>query len=417
MISENPSWDSGRQATQYPSLKSNHTTEVLVIGGGMCGILTTRLLAQSGKQVTLIDKDRLGNGATGATTAHITQVIDTAIPDLITSFGNQSAKAIWESGQQAINLYEQIIRQQHISCEFTRCTGYRYTQNQQQLSELISESQALQNWHVPTTLVTNVNTDLGFSTFGYLKYPHQAMFHPFKFIDSLAHKLVKQGTQIFENTQAIDISSDRPFKITTNHGTITSTDVIIATHIPFNNPPQLFAKKAKYVSYALEVHIPSDIIPSGLYWDLNLPYYYFRVDPQSKYDRVIIGGQDHRHELPLIKAKAFNKIKNYLKNIVPSKTKYDLKNQWYGPIIESSDGLPFIGQLPNQQYLATAFSGNGMTYSAIAAIIFHDLITGKKNPWSSLYNPTRPLSFSALYKKIPYYSNIFLHGYLKTLFS
>uniref|UniRef100_A0ACD5H3C9 FAD-dependent oxidoreductase n=1 Tax=Desertifilum tharense IPPAS B-1220 TaxID=1781255 RepID=A0ACD5H3C9_9CYAN len=52
--------------------------------------------------------------------------------------------------------------------------------------------------------------------------------------------------------------------------------------------------------------------------------------------------------------------------------------QLYEPI----DGLPFIGQSPinSQLYLATGFSGNGMTFGTLAAMLIADQILVPQEP-------------------------------------
>src|SRR5262249_32799491 len=64
---------------------------------------------------------------------------------------------------------------------------------------------------------------------------------------------------------------------------------------------------------------------------------------------------------------------------------------WSGQIIESVDGLPYIGQnsLSEHVWVATGYSGNGMTYGTLAAMILSDQILAKENPYSELYAATR----------------------------
>ena len=64
--------------------------------------------------------------------------------------------------------------------------------------------------------------------------------------------------------------------------------------------------------------------------------------------------------------------------------------------MEPIDSLAFIGLNPQQEketndniYIATGDSGNGMTHGTIAGILLSDLILGKQNEWSWLYNPSR----------------------------
>jgi Rieske Fe-S protein len=66
--------------------------------------------------------------------------------------------------------------------------------------------------------------------------------------------------------------------------------------------------------------------------------------------------------------------------------------------MEPLDSLAFIGLNPmdnnesankNNIYIATGDSGYGITHGTIAGILLSDLIAGKQNKWSDLYNPSR----------------------------
>jgi len=54
--------------------------------------------------------------------------------------------------------------------------------------------------------------------------------------------------------------------------------------------------------------------------------------------------------------------------------------------------MGYIGRNPGSDrhiYIATGDSGNGMTHGTIAGILLTDLVLGLKNPWQSLYDPSR----------------------------
>jgi Rieske Fe-S protein len=61
--------------------------------------------------------------------------------------------------------------------------------------------------------------------------------------------------------------------------------------------------------------------------------------------------------------------------------------------MEPHDSTAFIGRNPgdnrNNIYIATGDSGNGITHGTIAGILLTDLILGKNNPWTILYDPSR----------------------------
>jgi Rieske Fe-S protein len=66
--------------------------------------------------------------------------------------------------------------------------------------------------------------------------------------------------------------------------------------------------------------------------------------------------------------------------------------RWSGQVLETIDGLAFIGRNPidaRNVFVATGDSGMGMTHGTIAGILLTDLIVGRDNPWSALYDPGR----------------------------
>ena len=134
--------------------------------------------------------------------------------------------------------------------------------------------------------------------------------------------------------------------------------------------------------------------------DQSNPYHYFRIDKGEKKDRMILGGEDHRHELPVDPEKQYIALEKYLKTLLP-KGRYTITRKWNGPILEPSDGLAYIGRLYKKEnvYVAMAFSGHGMTYSMIAGKLLSDLILGKKNPYEELYNPLRIPTIKQLLQK------------------
>jgi Rieske Fe-S protein len=70
----------------------------------------------------------------------------------------------------------------------------------------------------------------------------------------------------------------------------------------------------------------------------------------------------------------------------------EVQYRWSGQVMESIDGLGFIGRNPMDKdnvFVATGDSGMGMTHGTIAGILLTDLILGRSNPWESLYDPAR----------------------------
>lgn len=187
--------------------------------------------------------------------------------------------------------------------------------------------------------------------------------------------------------------------------------VVVATHAPFNK--KLFFKKALYTSYVIEATLPNDAIPEAIYEDTDNPYHYFRIDRLKDKDRMILGGSDHRSDIPVDETKNFEALENYMQHTFAG-IPYHITRHWRGPIVEPVDGLAFIGPLDTKNiFYATGFSGNGMTYSTIAAQLITDLIGGRNNTWLELYDARRIPTVKQLAYKGYDYGEELIHGAVK----
>ncbi len=406
-------WQDVKNPPSFGPLQEDITSDVVIIGGGITGILCAYAFSKAGLKTVLLERDTISAGATAYTTAFITQVIDTDFSDLLKGYGEKVATGVWKAGGKAITDIEQIITQEHIDCDFMRCPDYLYASTPRELKGLEKEAKALRQASLPAQL--HVGKGLGFERAGYIEFPAQAKFHPLKFVYGVAKAAQGYGANIYENSEVLSVKKEfeNVVAFTLNHK-VTAKDVVIASYNPFNNPEKLRFKKAMYVSYIMEAHIPAGKLKEGIYEDTKNPYQYFRIDRMGEYDRMIIGGQDHRQDINVPEEKNYHALENYLATVVP-RNEYNIIRKWNGPILESVDGLPFIGSYAPHGYVATAFSGNGMTYAAIAANILCDLLTGRENEYAAIFDPKRKMSLKRFYIKGRDFSQELIFGALKNM--
>src|SRR4029078_8688405 len=72
--------------------------------------------------------------------------------------------------------------------------------------------------------------------------------------------------------------------------------------------------------------------------------------------------------------------------------------RWSGQVMETFDGLAFIGRNPGDKdnvFIATGDPGMGMTHGTIGGLLLSDLILGRENPWTELYDPSRKTAAAA----------------------
>lgn len=402
------------KSKNYPKLDQNIEIDVAIVGGGLAGAWCAYLLSASGKKVAVFEKDKVGGGETEYTTAFITQAIDTPLVELVEIFDLDRAEAVWRSGEKAIQLIENVVKAEQIDCEFERMPVHIYARSAEEFGKLAHEHVLAEKLGFKTSLHRSIQ--LGFVHEGVLELPGQAKYHPLKFLAGLFSAAERLGVQIFENTKIEEVVGNAPVKLVAEGGqVVTAKEVVIATYDPLGNPRTTRFKKGMYTSYVLELKIPAGRVPEGMYIDQHNPYHYTRVDAlDSESARMIVGGEDHRSEIKVPEEKNYKALKEYVSKTFNIKAR--ALRKWKGAILEPSDGLALIGETTPRQYVATAFSGNGMTYAALAGWIISDLIMGRLNPYKELYDPKRKLEVKAVLYKARDYTAEFFGGAVKNIF-
>lgn len=398
---------------EHPSLGSDMEADVAIVGGGLAGVWLSYLLSKGGKKVVLIDKDRLGRSETMYTTALITQVIDTDLSDLRSMFGDKRARLSWQAGAEALSMIEEAVDEEGVECDFLKISLRSYGRSEKELNKLRQEVKAARDLGFEAELTGPLH---GFKNLGAMEVPDQAKYHPINFLNSLVDAAEKQGAKFFEKTEAVDISGRTDIHVLTKSGhSIKAKDVIVTTYEPFNNPKETHWKKGMYTTYVYALELIGSDLDEMMCEDMSNPYHYFRVDKEDDKMTMIVGGVDHRAELKFEESKSFRALKDYIDETFPQ-LDYKITHKWSGKILEPSDGLPLIGEYSPHQYVATGFSGNGMTYSAISGKIITDLIMGRGSVYRDLYDPRRRLAAKPILFNFRDYAEEFFGGAVKNLF-
>ena len=411
-----PYWQTSVALPRFRTLERDLHVDVAVIGGGITGITAAYLLKKAGKDVALLERHRCLRGDTGHTTAHLTCVTDTRLSELVKSFGADHARATWDAGLAAIAQIDGIVRTEGIECGFAWVPGYLHAPQRPPDSDGEQEAEMLR-------AETNQIAELGFDARYLDRVPFmntpgieiggQARFNPTQYLAALLARVHGGGSHVFEDTSVDEIKADdsgRPLTLPAGNHTITSDYVIVATHNPiigragFLSASLLQTKLALYTSYVVAGRIPSGAIPDALFWDTSDPYNYLRLAGAK--DVVIYGGSDHKTGQAEDTRACFARLEADLERLVPAVT---ITHRWSGQVIETNDGLPFIGEMAPRQFAATGFSGNGMTFGTLSAMMATDAATGRSNPWRELFDIDRTKIRGGLWdyltenKDYPYY--------------
>ncbi|RKH62871.1 FAD-dependent oxidoreductase [Corallococcus llansteffanensis] len=377
-------WTVTTPPRDFPRLPGDLAVDVAIIGGGMAGLTTAWLLKRAGKKVAVLEMHRILSGQTGQTTAHLTELLDTPYTTLLQDFGDKGAHLAASSVRAAIEQIASLVESLSIRCGFTRVPGFRYAETERELRELLLEVSAARQVGLLASFTKDV--PLPFPVKGALRVEDQALFHPREYLLGLADRIPGDGCHVFENTKVVDLFDGTPCRVVTEHGTVTAQTVVEATTTPLNRVA-MHTKLYPYRTYAVAGPLTGPLEP-GQYYDSRDPYHYIRTQQVDGVPYAIVGGEDHKVGAEEDTASCFAALEDYTRKHLPVK---DITHRWSGQVIEPADGLPYIGRNVGSRhvYVATGFSGTGMTFGTLAGMLLSDLILGNENPYAALYDAGR----------------------------
>ena len=404
-------WIDDTPIRTFPKLQRNIGADVLVVGAGVTGITGAYLLKKAGLTVALIERERVASIDTGHTTAHLTYVTDVQLQELVRNFGKDHAQAAWDAGAHAINEIERIVGEEGIECEFARVPAYLHApvgaSSKKEASSLKKEADCAAKLGFDAAYLNSAP----YFNLPAVHFANQAKFHPRKYLRSLVAKISASGSHIFEKSAASEFDAKKR-RVKVNRNWISFDRLVMATNNPLVGLAStvgatlLQTKLSLYTSYVLGARVAQGTIPEALFWDTRDPYDYLRIDKRSGFDYVVFGGEDHKTGQKKATAKAYVRLLARLKEILPN-AKID--HRWSGQVICTPDGLPYIGENAERQFIATGYCGNGITFGTVAATMAHDWITGRKSPWTDLFAVDRKKIKGAAWnylrenKDYPYY--------------
>jgi glycine/D-amino acid oxidase-like deaminating enzyme/nitrite reductase/ring-hydroxylating ferredoxin subunit len=386
-----PYWVDSVPFPSFPAIDNDIDVDVVVVGAGITGLTAAYLLTSAGKSVAVLERARCASIDTGHTTAHLTMVTDARLSELNRDFGRSHAQATWDAGAAAIDLIESIVGEQGIDCGFERVDGYLHAPSGEsddaQPREFRDEAALATELGFDATFVD----DVPFAGGPGIRFADQARFHPRKYLAALASAITAKGGQIFENSAAEEFF-ENPIRVKAAGRRARCKDIVIATHNPIAGISGLTSatlfqtKLALYTSYVVAGRVARGSVPDALFWDTADPYRYLRLDPEVDHELVIFGGEDHKTGQAGDTKACYARLEQALQRKVPD---IAFTHRWSGQVIETPDGLPYIGQTTEHQYAATGFAGNGMTFGTLGAMMIADAIQGRKNPWTELFDAGR----------------------------
>lgn len=389
-LNTTPYWIDSVSLPEFPQLERDENANVVVIGGGITGVTAAYLLKRAGCRVILLERGRCATLDSGHTTAHLTHVLDTPLHALVDTFGGDNARAAWEASKAAIDQIATNISRERIDCEFRTVPGFLHApiSGEDGGSEFLKkDAEIADHFGFPARFVESVPL---MNRPG-VEFGNQALFHPRKYIGGLLRTIPGDGSAVFEHS-AVEEITERPLTVRSGRARVRCDYVVIATHTPLRGHSAMMAaillqtKLFLYTSYVVGAKIARGVVPDAMFWDTSDPYHYLRVDHHRDHDYVIFGGCDHKTGQETDTLSVYRELERVLKTLLPDTV---ADRHWSGQVVETPDGLPYIGETAENQFAATGFSGTGMTFGTLGGMMAADAYLERDNPWKELFSPAR----------------------------
>ncbi|MFU0823565.1 NAD(P)/FAD-dependent oxidoreductase [Clostridium sp.] len=343
---------------RYPALSKNEKCDVVVIGGGISGCLTTYFLSQHNLDTILIEKDFVANDTNYSNLGFLENRTDFSSHKLTELIGKESAYRAEKLCKRAVDILENILYNINYKHIFQR-NDFKYIFNS-------SSKGCLENYEV----IKNC-----------------AVVDPFKLCHVILKASLKKSARVYENTCAsgYDYYSNN-LRVNLKNSNYIECKNIIFTDI--------------WTSYKL-IKEWELLEKSKVYNIITEPLNNIQIDSLQKYiilqedddlytyikptiDKRLMISEFNGASSPDKESELLNKLKDILSCSKDLKSEYFFEKSY----AQSPDGLPYIGRHPkfNGCYFNLALGRNNICYSLIGAEIIKDLILYESSPDAEIFS-------------------------------
>jgi len=389
-------WNATAPASAYPALEGEIEADVAIIGGGIVGVTTARLLADRGLRTALVEGRRIGEGVTGKSTAKVTSQHNIAYTIIERKFGGDGARLYADANETGVRTICDLVARHGIDCSLERMHAFTYTRDEDEIDRIEAEAGLAIRLGLPALLTRD--TGLPFPVRAAMRWDDQAQFHPTRYVKGLAATLAADGGRVFEGSRVVDWDAHR---IATERGSVRARHVVMATHLPLGQTGLFYAQAHPHMHPVIMGRAERGRVPPGMYISVETPRHSMRGHrDEAGQDWMIFTGPSFKHGHVDAERESFQDLEDFAREHFGVAADYRWTNEDYTPI----DHVPFIGwssSLGDSCLVATGFNAWGISNGTAAAILIADLIEGRDNPWLKLFDATRvkPIAGAAEFVK------------------
>ena len=355
-----------------PPLATQEEADVAVVGGGFAGLHTARLLAQQGKRVVLLERRRIGWGASGRNGGFVGPGYAQRSGALIDQLGLDHARQLYAQSQRGVAIVRDAISElgrpdilmgsAKLSVSRTD-QGAGFADRTRRLADQLGAS--FEPWET-----SRVRAVLATARY------HQAIhdptsfhIHPLNFALALANDIERLGSAVHEATEAIEVTRDGSFwRVRAAHGALKAPHVVLAGNADLGAVQPRIARAvlpvATYVAVTekLGPRLGEAIRWTGAISDTRRAGDYYRVIDG---DRLLWGGRITTDTTEPRRLREM--MRGDMLSVYPQLGEVAIASAWPGIMGYAPHKMPQVGEVEPGLWVCSAFGGHGVAQTAAGA--------------------------------------------------
>ena len=393
-----PSWYAATATPLEPfaPLKGAQKADVCVIGAGYTGLSAALHLAQAGRDVVILDAQRVGFGASGRNGGQLGSGQRMEQDALEALMGEPEAAKLWDLGEDAKDLVKSLIAEHKIDChlkpgvawtgstdgevrhlhEYANLLATKYDYDQ--LETL--DHAALQSV-CPSPDYRGGILDIG-----------AAHLHPLNYALGLARAAAAAGVRIHERSAVHHIDEGAPATVRTDAGHVVADHVILACNgylgglnrkvaarvMPINN----FIAATEPLGDRINDVLPRDVAVADSRFVVN----YFRLSHDGRL--LFGGGESYGYRFP---SDITAKVRKPMSVVFPQLSDVKIDYAWGGTLGITMKRLPYLTRIGANMLSASGYSGHGVGTATHAGQLMARAIQGDGDGFDTMAAmPTMP---------------------------
>jgi glycine/D-amino acid oxidase-like deaminating enzyme len=391
------------------------SVDIAIIGAGFTGLSAARTLAKRGANVAVLEAETIGWGASSRNGGMVLTGLKLGVNKLISMYGRERTQRMYAASLVTIDCVEQIIREENIACDFSRCGHLEVACKQKHFDDYARQAEVIKREFNHSLRIVQRNElprEIGSSIYyGGMVDEVSAGLNPARYVAGLGQAALRAGAKVYENTRVARIEREsrngtQGWKITTSRGNLWARDIFVATSgYTSQTTPALQKKIIPIGSFIITTEVLSDALARELsprnrmIYDSKNYLYYYRLTPDR---RMLFGGRAAFFpETESTIRDSAEILRRGMIDVYPQLRDTKIEFVWGGTLDFAFDIMPHAGQLDGIYY-ALGYAGHGVAMATWQGQKIAELIAGDKpdNPFVGIPFPGAPLG---LYNGQPWF--------------